>query len=331
MKTYYFISFIIIAVFLSGGCSAKKSFDYSITVAPQSLKSSPTLSDMNRVADVINKRLVNFFNISKENIKYDITEYQISITIEKVETIKPDLVRKVITDYSRLEFWETYENGEISDRLTKINDLCSKGLNEPSGSADIIAQYPLFSKLKPMMTEKGESIPGCMIGLVNAKDTSEVSRILKTDQIKTILPGNIKFLWSSKPYRYDKSKSTYGLHAIKVTTDNGLAPLDGSAVISANTVPRSESKEVKIDLSMDSAGALKWAQITSENINRCIAVVYEGSVRSYPRVMSEIPGGNTQITGDFSIEEANDLVNILKSGEMPFRVKIVNEQLKERK
>jgi SecD/SecF fusion protein len=147
------------------------------------------------------------------------------------------------------------------------------------------------------------------------------------DQIKSLFPPDLKFYWSMNPYKYDRSKSLYELHAIKVTTTNKQAPIDGSVIISAEATTGSNNSGVKIDLIMDSEGARTWAGITRENINRCIAVVYDGYVRSYPRVMSEISGGSTEITGDFTIEEANDLVNILKSGELPFQLKIIKEQI----
>jgi SecD/SecF fusion protein len=115
-----------------------------------------------------------------------------------------------------------------------------------------------------------------------------------------------------------------------VTTGNKKAPLDGTAIISAKLVMRSKSSDVKIGLTMDSTGARTWAGITQTNINRCIAVVINGYVRSYPRVMTEISGGNSEITGNFTIEEATDLVNILKSGELPYKVKIVDAQILSR-
>jgi SecD/SecF fusion protein len=146
-------------------------------------------------------------------------------------------------------------------------------------------------------------------------------------EIKVLLPHELKLVWSQKPYKYDTSKTLYGLHAIKVTTQDRKAPLDGSAIISAKTITESTNSGVKIDLIMDSEGARTWARITRENVNRCIAIVLNGYVRSYPRVMTEISGGNTEITGDFTLEEANDLVDILKSGQLPFELKIVEEQI----
>lgn len=150
------------------------------------------------------------------------------------------------------------------------------------------------------------------------------------DKIKGLFPNDLKFYWDSNPYKYDTSYALYGLHAIKVTTANRRAPLDGSAIISAEVTAGSDKKDIKISLTMDPEGAKTWAKMTRENISRCIAVVYNGYVRSYPRVQSEISGGATEITGDFTIEEANHLVNTLKSGQLPFDLKIVEEQIIKR-
>lgn len=344
MKTNFIFVATIIVAFSLGGCATKEYFDFKATVAPQKSNSVTTLSDMNKAAEVINKRLEYFFGVPQKRIKFEVTENEISLSISKIDTSKFNLIKDVITGYDKLEFWETYENNEIIGYLSKANDMlrdmqtASAGTDVvkkpmPKAPADAIKeenQNPLFGVLSPRITAQGEPLPSCMIGLVNGKDTSEINRYLKIDQIKALFPGDLKFYWSANPYKYDRSKSLYELHAIKVTTGNKQAPLDGSAIISAKPATGSDNSGVKIDLTMDSEGARIWAGITRENINRCIAVVYDGYVRSYPRVMSEISGGSTEITGDFTVEEANDLVNILRSGELPFELKIVEAQIIKR-
>ena len=341
MKTNFIIIVTIILAFSFGGCTTKRDFDLKVSVVPQTYNSVTTLSDVNKAAEVINKRLEYFFNIPQKRIKLDVTENQISLTISKIDTSKIDLIKKVITGYDKLEFWETYENSEIIGYLSKANNLL-RDMQTTAAGADMVKtampkvpadtikkdnQNPLFRILSPRVSAQGEPIPSCMIGLVSGKDTSEINTYLKMDQIKALFPPDLKFYWSANPYKYDRSKSLYELHAIKVTTSNKQAPIDGSVIISAKATTGSNNSGVKIDLTMDSEGAKTWAGITRENINRCIAVVYDGYVRSYPRVMSEISGGSTEITGDFTIEEANDLVNILKSGELPFQLKIIEEQI----
>jgi SecD/SecF fusion protein len=344
MKTNFIIVVSIILAFSSGGCTTKRNFDFKVSVVPQTYNSVTSLSDVNKAAEVINKRLKYFFSIPQKRIKLYATENQISLTISKIDTSKIDLIREVITGYDKLEFWETYENSEIIGYLSKANNML-RDMQTTAAEADMVKtampevpadaikkekQNPLFGILSPRVTAQGEPLPSCMIGLVSGKDTSEINKYLKMDQIKALSPGDLKFYWSANPYKYDRSKSLYELHAIKVTTSNKQAPLDGSVIISAKPVTEPNNSGVKIDLTMDSEGAKTWAGITRENINRCIAVVYDGYVRSYPRVMSEISGGSTEITGDFTIEEANDLVNILKSGELPFELKIVEAQIIKR-
>ena len=340
MKTYLFIVAIIV-VALSFGCATKKDLEFRATLVPQSSDSVTALSYMNKAAEVVSNRLINFFSIPQENMKLDVTQNRILLTIDKIDTAELGQIKEVITGYHKLEFWETYENREIIGYLSKANNLL-KDVQIPAPGTDksktekavtgeeFMKQNPLFGILRPRVTENGEPLPSCMIGLAGGKDTSKVNTYLKMDQIKALLPSDIKFYWSASPYRSDTSKSLYGLHAIKVTTVNKQAPLDGRVIISAQTVTGSGKSEVRISLTMDSAGTRRWARITHENINRCIAVVYDGHVRSYPRVMSEISGGKTEISGDFTIREANDLVNILKSGELPFELKISNKQIIKR-
>jgi SecD/SecF fusion protein len=332
MKAKFIIVAIIISVFSFGECATKENFDFKVTVVPESISSVIPLNDMNTAAGIISKRLNKSFGIPQKSMKLDVTANQISLTISKADTSKIASIKEIITGYARLEFWETYENSEIMGYLSKANNL----LREMKTVADVknvntqdrfIAQNPLLGILKPRITAKGEPLPSCMIGLASEKDTAIVNRYMKMPEIKVLLPHELKLVWSQKPYKYDTSKTLYGLHAIKVTTQDRKAPLDGSAIISAKTITESTNSGVKIDLIMDSEGARTWARITRENVNRCIAIVLNGYVRSYPRVMTEISGGNTEITGDFTLEEANDLVNILKSGQLPFELKIVEEQI----
>lgn len=288
------------AAFSFGGCSTKENFEYKVKIVPQTYNSVTNLSDLNKAAEVINKRLINFFEIPEENIELDIVESQILLTLHNIDTSIVRKMSNVITSYNTLEFWETYENSEIIGYLTKADNL-----SRTIGS-------PLFNILKPRLTTTGEPLPSCMVGLASEKDTSVVNSYLKMDKIKVLLPDDLKFCWDSKPYKYDPTEGLYGLHAIKVTTADGRAPLDGSAIISAEVTTGSDKKDVKIGLTMDHEGAKTWSEITRESISRCLAVVYNDYVRSYPRVQDEITGGKTEITGDFTIEEANDFVNIFK-------------------
>ncbi len=144
-------------------------------------------------------------------------------------------------------------------------------------------------------------------------------------QVKALFPRDLRYAWSQNPYKYDPTKTLYELHAIKITTRDGRAPLDGDVITSARPSSGVTGSEVKVDLSMTAEGAKTWARMTRENIDRCIAVVLDGYVRSYPNVVGEITGGNTEISGDFTIEEADDLANILKSGKLPAPAHIISD------
>jgi SecD/SecF fusion protein len=163
-----------------------------------------------------------------------------------------------------------------------------------------------------------------MVGLAAGIDTAKVNKYLKMSQIKALFPRDLKFAWSLNPYKYDPTKSLYELHAIKITTRDGRAPMSGDVITSARPTTGVGS-EVQVNFGMSSEGAKTWARLTRENIDRCIALVLDGYVRSYPRVINEITAGNTEVTGDFTIDEATDLANILKSGKMPAPARIVSD------
>lgn len=354
MKTKLIFLACIIAVLSFTEGPIKEDFDLKVKVVPETSGSITNQGSLNKAAEVINNRLINFFEVPRENINLDVTETEILLTIHSVDTGKVGMIKNVITRNNTLEFWETYENSEIVGYLTKVDNLLramrtpgSTLMEEEKVKAELMGKStdktavpdsreqfsdknPLFSILGPRITTAGDPLPSCMIGLADGKDTSTVNTYLKMDKIKALLPNDLEFYWGSSPYKYDPSKTLYSLHAIKVTTANRHAPLTGSAIISAGVTTGSDNKDVKISLVMDPDGAKTWAKLTRENISRCIAIVYNGYVLSYPRVQSEISGGKTEITGDFTIEEADDFVNSLKSGQLPFELKIVEDQIMKR-
>jgi SecD/SecF fusion protein len=163
-----------------------------------------------------------------------------------------------------------------------------------------------------------------MVGLAKGIDTAKVNSYLKMIPIRALFPRDIKFYWSKNPHKYDASKSLYELHAIKPKNDGPL--LSGGFVYAKASLDK-KSSNVKINLKMYEGGARRLASITRFNIGRCIAIVVDDYVRSYPRVMTQITGGKTEITGDFTIEEADDLAIVLKSGKLPAEIKIVEEHV----
>jgi SecD/SecF fusion protein len=272
-------------------------------------------------------------------------------------------VRELLQGTASLEFWETYENAEVLGFLAEANNLLrdivlstselpgqtetdsvvtdttrtgddalldliesdATAVGEPATREDFNRQNPLFGILTPRVTAQGEPLPSCMVGLALGVDTARVNRYLSMNQIKALFPRDLKFYWSQNPYKYDPAQTMYELHAIKITTRDGRAPLGGDVITSARPSSGVTGSEVMVNFNMNTEGAKTWQRITRENIGRCIAVVLDGYVRSYPRVENEISGGSTQITGDFTLDEANDLANILRSGKMPAPARIISD------
>jgi SecD/SecF fusion protein len=326
MKTYLIIAVILITAAFSCVCAAQKSSGYKYIIVPESNTSAVTLKSMNEAGVVIGKRLNNSMGIKPENVKFDVTEKQISLTVLNAEPGKTATVKEAITGYTRLEFWETFENSEITGDLTKANNKL-KEIKSVTEAKNADPQNPLLSILKPRLTDQGEPFPSCMIGIAAGKDTAQVNRYLGIAEIKALLPRDLKLMWSMNTYKYDATNTKYELHALKITKPDGSAPLDGSVISSAKVVAGKSDSNPKISLTMNAAGTAEWAAITKQNIGRCIAIVLNGHVRSYPRVQNEIAGGQTEITGNFTEAEANDLINSLNSGQLPFRLKIADEQI----
>jgi SecD/SecF fusion protein len=308
---------------------------------------------------------IDRFGVVQPNITQLSTKGQ--ILIELPGQNNPKRVRELLQGTANLEFWETYENSEIIGYLSRANNLLKEiqaNTQKPSTITDQPAdkgavtdtskkdqsllalidkdttkaagastreeftlQNPLFGLLSPRVSAEGQPLPSSMIGLASSKDTAKVNTLLKMNQIKAMFPRDLRFMWSQNPYKYDPTKSLYELHAIKITTRDGRPPLDGDVITSARTSSGVTGSEVKVDMSMNSEGAKTWARMTRENIGRCLTVVLDGYVRSYPRVQNEITGGNTEITGDFTIEEADDLANILKSGKLPAPAHIISDTI----
>ena len=228
---------------------------------------------------------------------------------------------------------ETKVKGAASDTTKKDQSLLAlieKDTTKVAATStreEFTLQNPLFGLLSPRVSADGQPLPSSMIGLASSKDTARVNDMLKMNQIKALFPRDLKLMWSQNPYKYDPTKTLYELHAIKITTRDGRPPLDGDVITSARTSSGVTGSEVKDDMSMNSEGSKIWARMTRENIGRCLTVVLDGYVRSYPRVQNEITGGSTEITGDFTIEEADDLANILKSGKLPAPAHIISDTI----
>ncbi|HZL77069.1 MAG TPA: protein translocase subunit SecDF [Bacteroidales bacterium] len=308
---------------------------------------------------------IDRFGVVSPNITKLATKGRILIDLPGQKDAKR--VRELLQGTANLEFWETYENSEVIGYLSAANNMLKEmkisaqkaaaapaaGVNAASSDTtkksdqellnlinkdttksagatsreQFTQENPLFGLLNPRVTAQGEPLPSSLVGLASGKDTMMVNYYLKLPQIKVLFPRDLRFAWSQNPYKYDPSKSMYELHAIKITTRDGRAPMTGDVITSSRPTTGVTGSEVKVDVSMNSEGSKTWSRLTGANVNRCIAVVLDGYVRSYPRVINQITAGNTEITGDFTIDEATDLSNLLKSGKMPAPAKIISDNV----
>jgi len=188
-------------------------------------------------------------------------------------------------------------------------------------------QNPLFAILHPNVDRNNAPLPGSMVGLVNVKDTGKLNLYLNSKQIRALFPRDVRFLYSAKPYDRDQSKTFYELHAIRVSTRDGRAPLSGDVITSARREFGQTKSQAEVTMSMNPEGSKTWARMTGDNVGKCIAIVLDDKVQSAPRVNSAITGGHSQIEGNFSIKEADDLANILKSGKLPAKAQIISESV----
>jgi len=183
-------------------------------------------------------------------------------------------------------------------------------------------QHPLLYMLQTMNNQLS------LVGLANARDTAAINAIIYSDLAQQVLPSDVKLLWSAKPSDFiEGNRNIYELHALKVTEASGRAPLEGDVITDAKDEFEQMSGRPSVSMSMNSDGARRWAQLTKANIGKAIAIVLDGVVYSAPRVNGEISGGNSQITGNFTIEDTKDLATTLKSGRMPAPARIVQEEV----
>ena len=209
---------------------------------------------------------------------------------------------------------------KIADN-TKEETAANKAANTRAEEA-MKKQHPLLAILQT--TGQGAL---STVGYANVRDTAAVNAIINSAAAKRILPANLKLLWSAKPADGLTVKNVYELHAIKVTSTNGRAPLEGDVITDAKDQFDHLSGAPEVSMSMNTDGARRWAALTKANVGKAIAIVLDGSVYSAPRVNGEIAGGQSSITGNFTIEDTKDLANTLKSGRMPAPARIVQEEV----
>ena len=309
----------------------------------------------------------NSFNVVRTRIdKFGVVQPNIQklegqegrIMVEMPGIREPERMRKLLQGSANLEFWETFNADEIAPLLSQVDQRFANGGQEQAAAdtaaakadtvkaaakkeaklqlkgtdsegakaskkaeADMQKMHPLLSRLQ--VIGQGLSV----VGYASVRDTAAVNKIIYSAVAKQILPANLRLLWSAKPADGIQAKNFYELHAIKVTTTNGRAPLEGDVVTDAKDQFNNVSGQPEVSMSMNTDGARRWAALTKANTGRAIAIVLDGSVYSAPRVNGEISGGQSSISGNFTIEDTKDLANTLKSGRMPAPARIVQEEV----
>ncbi len=219
----------------------------------------------------------------------------------------------------------------LMNQISKNEKDTGAAKKDTSGNAKSFEQYskdnPLYAVLMPAIVQneknQQELRKGPVIGSALVKDTGRVNRIFEMEQVRSKFPREFKPLWTVKPI--DKEGKVVQLVAIKMPARNPVAPLDGSAITDARKMKGQFTDNWEISMSMNAEGARVWKRLTHDNVNHSIAVVLDDYVYSYPNVIQEISGGNSSITGSFSLEEADDLSNILKVGKLPAPARIVED------
>ena len=281
------------------------------------------------------------------------------IMVEMPGIKEPERVRKLLQGSANLEFWETYNSQEIYPLLAqlnqkyaaveagvatndsvaadttavdtaavKTNDLVAKlakkndKVVDAKAKAEALKQNPLFAVFQPV--PQGLAI----VGYANARDTADVNKVIYSDVARQVLPTECKLRWGAKAE--DFGENTHGdifaLYALKITEPNGRAPLEGDVITNAKD-EFDQMGHPSVSMQMNSDGARRWSQITKQNIGRGVAIVLDDAVYSAPRILTQIDGGNSSITGNFTIEDTKDLANTLNSGKMPAPTRIVQEEV----
>ncbi len=267
---------------------------------------------------------------------------------------EPERMRKLLQGSANLEFWETYNNQEITPYLVQLDQRLANGetkvdtaatdstkkvqtkaaatpkfaFNKGNAVKGEDAQMAALKKMHPLLSML-QTIPGdalSLVGYASVRDTAAVNKLIYGSLAKQILPSDLKLLWSAKPEDGLNKKNVYGLYALKVTSSDGRARLEGDVVTDAKDDFNQHGRP-QVSMTMNSEGAREWAALTKANVGKAIAIVLDGVVYSAPRVDGEITGGQSSISGNFTIEDTKDLANTLKSGRMPAPAKIVQEEV----
>ena len=295
----------------------------------QKIKDNPQASDedvQKYIEDEVDNIIENSYKVLRTRIdQFGVIAPNIQkmakkgrILLELPGIKEPERVKSLLMKSANLEFYATYQYKAISSALNELSEAYAKNNVDTTGGKNV---------QKSLMQMLGGSNPDyCSAGMVLAADTAAVNAIINSELAKEILPNDLKLCWnvkSSKQDIKDKSPERFGLIALKVDPKTGGPVLAGDVVTDASTSYENGRNEV--DMTMNSDGAKRWSRITNDNLGKAIAIVLDEQVYSAPTVNSQIDGGRSQITGDFTPEEATDLANVLQSGKIDAKPKIISQ------
>ena len=336
-------------------------------VSPQSSDSEVEKAIRETVQDAIDNSFnvvrtrIDKFGVVQPNIQ-KLEGQQGRIMVEMPGISQPERMRKMLQGSANLEFWETYNAEEVAPYLQQLDtrvaagetevkdtvaadttaadtakavetkaapsfainkkDKSKENVGKDAQNAAAIKAHPLLARLQLTGAQSMSTV-----GYASVRDTAAINKIIYSQLAKQVLPSDVKLLWSAKPSDNLNVKNIFELHALKVTTTDGRAPLEGDVITDAKDEFEPNTGAPCVSMKMNSEGARRWAQLTKANIGKAIAIVLDGVVYSAPRVNGEISGGSSQITGNFTIEDTKDLANTLKSGRMPAPARIVQEEV----
>ena len=287
------------------------------------------------------------------------------IMVEMPGIKEPERMRKLLQGSANLEFWETYNAEEIIPYLQQLDQRLASGEQETASKKDTAAAEQKAKEAAPAKKQaapkfklnngkKADNIKATpeseleqakkqhpllaflqttgsgslsLVGYASARDTAAINKAIYGQVAKQVLPTDLRLMWSAKPTDNIQAKNIYELHALKVTTTNGRAPLEGDVITDASDQFDHVTGAPEVSMSMNSEGARRWSELTKANRGKAIAIVLDGVVYTSPRILSQIDGGQSSITGNFTIEDTKDLANTLKSGRMPAPAHIVQEEV----
>ena len=301
---------------------------------------------------------IDHFGVTQPNIMRLPNSHRILVELPGVK--EPQRVRDLLQGTASLEFWLTYDAREVLPALAAADKLVKAELAElpaatqpetASAEAEAVGEQTASGDAAGLIAEIGaDSVAaagqvdagrydrtqnpllavldpnyagGAAIGAAYKADMAAVNEYLANPAVRELFPADIDFKWGVKGD--DKIDGRYYLYAIKISTPDGKAPLDGSVVTSATEQYAQRGATAEVSMTMNGEGTQEWARLTGENIGKCIAIVLDGYVYSAPRVNTKIDKGSSQITGDFTIQEAKDLANVLNSGKVPAPAKIIQD------